>query len=569
LLTVMAAATYCPGCFQRFAALWAMALRRILCWLTLLSKWLLLVGGTATAKPARPLVAAAWAHTRDVRQSLSDVLDAALGADRHKAEELHISELKGQLKPLFDVLPKNDKGLLSHSTVRYAMHRHFVHHHGMYVKGFEACGEPWSSSSPTEMMEDQVPSYVQELFDQWLHDGFNLNELALFAAALEHFVHKEAQARLAGAFRLTRHEEGIKGSVSVQDFHVVADAYMALFLDGKSHDDLTAGEMSELLKGMSMDAVEWGETQKFVREVTEQIMEQEHPESGPSAEMVTFQVAAKIVDSLTNRFGKHQDKGCRKMANKLIGRDTAASGRVPLSVFYRAGEQFRESKEYLESLGALEKGGGGFLMASQDYVIIPNYITARPNCVHSSGMYSICCLDPCEGILRHIEDKVAAPTASPQRLAEIVANTESETVQAPRVLSASLTKRLDEMSAVHDGSIPLHARLFSQWLHHAFPRECPYPGKTVSRRPITADSWLGAQNMSNFVSDEELEALIEEEEVVHVKDLVDGDMEETLPWDPEEELVYHHQRPSLLHESASSFISPRWLAWSSAWRPQR
>ena len=30
----------------------------------------------------------------------------------------------------------------------------------------------------------------------------------------------------------------------------------------------------------------------------------------------------------------------------------------------------------------------------------------------------------------------------------------------------------------HHGEVPLHGRLFSQWLHYVFPQECPYPQLT-------------------------------------------------------------------------------------------
>ena len=35
--------------------------------------------------------------------------------------------------------------------------------------------------------------------------------------------------------------------------------------------------------------------------------------------------------------------------------------------------------------------------------------------------------------------------------------------------------RLDEIASLHAGPVPLHSRLFRQWMHHAYPRECPYP----------------------------------------------------------------------------------------------
>merc|ERR1719229_21488 len=82
---------------------------------------------SASSQPARPLVAATWVHTRDVRRSLSDVMADTLSNEHRKATDVRIDRLTETLRPIYMVLPKNKKGLLEHSTVRYALHRHFAH----------------------------------------------------------------------------------------------------------------------------------------------------------------------------------------------------------------------------------------------------------------------------------------------------------------------------------------------------------------------------------------------------------------------------------------------------------
>jgi len=79
------------------------------------------------------MVAAAWVSTEAVEQSLLDVLSAAaLGAQGFGADpgEMDLKGIERALEPLYRVLPKNSHGLLGHSTVRYALHRYFVDHHG-------------------------------------------------------------------------------------------------------------------------------------------------------------------------------------------------------------------------------------------------------------------------------------------------------------------------------------------------------------------------------------------------------------------------------------------------------
>merc|ERR1719311_1552987 len=63
---------------------------------------------------------------------------------------------------------------------------------------------------------------------------------------------------------------------------------------------------------------------------------------------------------------------------------------------------------------------------------------------------------------------------------------------APRELPPSLIARLDEIAAEHSGTVPLHGRLFAQWLHHAFPRECPYPHLSGTTNPLNPDEWEAA-----------------------------------------------------------------------------
>merc|ERR1740138_431828 len=64
----------------------------------------------------------------------------------------------------------------------------------------------------------------------------------------------------------------------------------------------------------------------------------------------------------------------------------------------------------------------------------------------------------------------------------------------PPVLQGKLTKQLKEIGEMYSGSVPLHGRLFAQWLHYAFPRECPFPHKMGTASTATptefGDSYL-------------------------------------------------------------------------------
>merc|ERR1711933_637711 len=89
-------------------------------------------------------------------------------------------------------------------------------------------------------------------------------------------------------------------------------------------------------------------------------------------------------------------------------------------------------------------------------------------------------------------------------------NISSASVKAPRQLHSQLEDKLYEVAARHGGRVPLHGRLFAQWMHFAFPLECPYP-QVIERN--------GALNPSNkparwaYVSQEDKKAAIENEKV--------------------------------------------------------
>jgi len=135
----------------------------------------------------------------------------------------------------------------------------------------------------------------------------------------------------------------------------------------------------------------------------------------------------------------------------------------------------------------LEKAAGD----REPSLLIPNYVLSMSNCVEASDFYSICCLNECDGIFQHLEARIQAPVASKDEITHAIEEgitlspLLSSTVHTEaRNLSATLRTKLEEVASYHYDMIPLHGRLFAQWLHYAFPRECPYPhmSGTLSRR---------------------------------------------------------------------------------------
>lgn len=235
-----------------------------------------------------------------------------------------------------------------------------------------------------------------------------------------------------------------------------------------------------------------------------------------------------MVINLAEGYGQWQNADCRDMKEHLMKLDVVGTGRIPLDTFYRSDAgpayEFTESREYLREAGALDES-----LKSNPSVLIANYLLGPSNCIASNSYFSVCCLSECEHLMNEIEGHVQGPTATSQQLLSVLSNMSSSTVDAPRSFSPTMVSRLDQISDQNGGTIPLHGRLFGQWLHYAFPHECPLPVAVQNAR--TPSAWLSG---AAFSTTEEREQHIQAAD--HMK--VSGEQmvgqwteEEILPFD--------------------------------------
>merc|ERR1719197_1201415 len=68
-----------------------------------------------------------------------------------------------------------------------------------------------------------------------------------------------------------------------------------------------------------------------------------------------------------------------------------------------------------------------------------------------------------------------------------------------------LLNRLDSIAAMHGGSVPLHGRLFAQWMHLAYPRECPFPHVSGTIQPKTAKEMRAEGQKTKALKEEMLQ----------------------------------------------------------------
>jgi hypothetical protein len=457
-----------------------------------------------------------------------------------------MARIEAALDSMYASLPKNEFGKLGHATVRYALHRLFVQRHGWYVKGLEPAGDSWNTTSqdlPTSLLKDRVSSEVIHLMEGRLDGhGFGLHETAVLAATLEHLVHDEALERLGKAYTLQSLDQN--AHLDKHQSEQVLDAYMKLYM---LPEDMAAVANDEM---MVATYPVWRETQDFVRDVQREVVRTEHG-SGPS-----FAVMSNVVEEIGERFGRFQDAECRQMKDSLVALGDHGIGRVALADFYRPALtdnsfQFAESMDYLRELGALDETD-----PSSPSVIVPNYVNAPANCIASSSFYSVCCLDECEQLMGHLESNIKAPEAPVATIADLVSQLSSSTVEAPRTLPQSLLERLDEVAAPHAGLVQLHGRMFGQWMHHAFPRECPFPHVAGATAPRTPDEWLSEAesnkaSKSAFASPEEMRQYVDKTAKSPAEVHPDGELSH---WEVHEELLVPFTRATTQSRSVAWFL---------------
>jgi len=478
----------------------------------------------------------------EVQSSLLEEIEGSLGSG-NAWKRLH--EIEGQLQQMYAALPKNEHGGLSHSVVRYALHRLFVQRHGWLVKGLDPAGGSFSDSSPARILKNRASSYIQELFEQRLRGkGLSLHELSVFAATIEHLIHNEAVRRLGEALRL--HKILPTSTLSETEADDVLDTYTMAYILGHDLKNMTLAQAKDLCAQMPQLYLAWNDTREFMRGVRHNITA-----LTPKHE-IDFGTLANVAQTAGEHFGSFQDAECHEMKAKLVAMEDRGSGRVRLADFYKpalkGAWQFQESVGYLRQLGLLDE-----VDPANPRVIIVNYLVAKSNCIADSSFYSVCCMNECEALMGRIEEHIAAPEAPVERVASIVAKLPSSSVIAPRLLPSVLLDRLNAIAEAHYGTVPIHGRLFAQWMHHAFPRECQYPHLSGTTNPQAADDFEDKGHKSTASVDE----MRQHVSTASVKDSSTETPEVSeieVPWSLEEELLVVRTSPPL--QSAASTWTP-------------
>jgi len=440
----------------------------------------------------------------ELQISLHESLQGVMGTGTwaHRSEEI-----ESKMWVTFQSLPKNEYGRLYPKAVRFLVHNYFAREHGWLIEGLEPSGMRANVSEVhgASIIQSKAPALLEALLEEKQHNrGLALNDAVAMAATLEHLIFDEAIVLLERAYALNGLNTG--DMLDEIGLHEVLRSYLLLFGEG-SAADLYDSELHKSIKARYSTEAGWFEIVAYEQDVQHDYDYNRRFQINPFLERrYSFEQASAMVVNLAEGYGKWQNTDCHDMKEYLMKLDPKGTGRIPLDVFYRApfyyksdagsAYEFTESREYLRDVGALDES-----LKSNPGVVIANYLVGPSNCIATNSYYSVCCLNECEALMNEVESHVKGPEATPNQLISLLSNMPSSTIDAPRNFSADMMTRLDLIAGSNEGTVPLHGRLFSQWMHYAFPHECPMP--TVTASGTAASAWLNGAAIGSAEEREE------------------------------------------------------------------
>merc|ERR1719424_1405481 len=405
-------------------------------------------------------------------------------------------------------MPKNSDGSVTLPLAFHILHRLFSQR-GWHITGLEQSGdwhsgggkqEPNASIKSTNWLPHFLHGFLAELKDG---KGIHLRELAILATSLQDVIDKEYSYYLSKTIHMSG--SGFKKKFDTKTSDEVIESYLMNHIGGRNSASNQNGfiHMRWDKANFVDQRKDWNETMQWMQGIRESMQ--------PTGTQVDLGNLTSIVRVVNEKYGDLKEKQCHALKSELLAVESEKVGRIRLSEFYKLSldamlekqsiSKFNEQQDYLQALGAIDDSD-----PKDPYVIIPNYITSTPLCNPVSDYYTVCCQNQCDAFMGTLEGAIKNEFASPEELLRLVSQMASDTVEAPRNLSLDLTKRLHAIAVVHKGIVPLHGRAFSQWMHHAFPRECPFPHAAGQAKAQTPEAWMrsGKWTKSANVNQEEM-----------------------------------------------------------------
>jgi len=433
--------------------------------------------------------------------------------------------MEAAMEASYTALPKNRKGFLSRNSAAYLVQKYVmqVHHFSIRGLGPDPAGAQENASSDSgNVSQTSAAEIFEALLDtRQAGRGLSLRDTATLAVMLHKLVMDHSVTLMFEACR----NLAFMGMLPEDEEFTLPILVKVIWAWQWLHRHTWDTEWNLLMTHMTEPTHAMDEFGKLATNLAEAKFYQERNSQNPfKAKTLSVADVVQIVQEAAEGMGTWQNDDCKAMKNSLVHLDPERDGRVPLDLVYDQpmaedahGElvfRFSESQDYLRSVGALDE-----YTPSKPQVLISNYLLGPANCYRSTMLHTFCCLNECDAVLGEVERAVEGPSAEPHVLAPLLGNMTTTSMLEAQPLSEELAQKLSAIAVQNGGKVPLHGRLFAQWLHFAFPYECPYPHvtqKDSAGNALMTSYFEGHSNTTANWTDEEMLPLAEEEALVNV-----------------------------------------------------
>lgn len=441
-------------------------------------------------------------HRKQLQNDLGLSLTRSVWTGSLKTDRLE--KVRSSIQSSFVASAKNKMGRISAAVVRYIAYRYFSHKYGWHIKGFEPHRANSTSLSSARILQTQLPQYCETVLEGTLAStGFALEDTAMLIAGIEQLVFDEIVSTTEQAYHLNHIP--ITQSLPQDRMQEIINSYL---IENMMEGNFTNHEQHALDKGNIRELYpQWDTTQLFLKDIINAEAEKRRIKSNGytrgARHAYTFEETARLMTKISEEFGPWVNYECKNMKDSLSNLDIHHTGRVKLSDFYGESQKgvwhFLESTEYLRALGVLDETDADL----GPQVITANYILAESNCLMSTPQYSVCCMNECDSVMYELESLLQTSEASPDQIWEAMSHV---TVLTPSKLlepNSTFYMQLNEIAAQHEESVvPIHGRLFAQWLHFVFPRECVYPRTPGAVVPKTLGEWIETEGSPEIAEED-------------------------------------------------------------------
>jgi hypothetical protein len=424
-----------------------------------------------------------------MQQALSEALGVGF-----RVQGDHMLAVRAGLEPMWRTMAKDLHGRVDARALRYLVHRHFLQGYHISIIGMEALQVNSSSSTAeVDLLAELAPKLIRDLLEGTSEEvGYSLEDTAALIAVIERLIDDSGHDLVEGAYNARGFK--ITDTLTRDQLMDVIEHYilrLSLGLDKKRIAEIEANPstfkqtMQRPFWKMHL-ALAKGHVWAFEHHRTKVPVSGQAHGSGlkeswnPMRPLFSFADVQVVVSGIPKQLGRSFEPTCEDLTQVMLKHSVRDTGRVPLSTFYAAALDgqwhFTESPEYLRRLGVLEEAS--WFHGPQ--VILANYMQSANNCILTQKHFRVCCHSPCQDVYSDLEAAIGSPEAEPKVVLQIVSNfTYGLDDASPRITKKLKSQLLDIAQANH-GRIPLHGRLFAQWLHFVFPSECPFPHKSGS-----------------------------------------------------------------------------------------